>query len=103
MNELPDRIIIIYQEKDHLSFNGRSDPVRTPFERRVSVMSFELSHNISDPQIQAALQRAREERSKTFAEVFSGFSALVHLPGQLRRKALGAAQKLTPYEPVACG
>ena len=40
---------------------------------------------------------------KTFAEVFSGFSALVHLPGQLRRKALGAAQKLTPYEPVACG
>jgi len=66
-------------------------------------MSFELSHNISDPQIQAALKRARAERSKTFAEAFSGLSALFRLPGQLRRKALGAAQKLNPYEPVACG
>ena len=65
-------------------------------------MSFELSHNLSDPQVKAALKRARQERSETFAAVFSGLAGLLHLPGQLRRKALGEAQKLAPYERAAC-
>jgi hypothetical protein len=66
-------------------------------------MSFELSHNLSDPQIQAALCRARRARSETFGAVFSAVASLIHLPGYLRRKALGGVQKLTPYEPAACG
>ncbi|WP_455373652.1 hypothetical protein [Limibacillus halophilus] len=66
-------------------------------------MSFELSHNLSDPQIQAALCRARRARSETFGAAFSALASLVHLPGYLRRKALGGVQKLTPYEPAACG
>ena len=70
-------------------------------------MSFEFSHTLSDPQVQAALKRAREERSqafgRTFGLAFFWFVGLFQLPGQLRRKVLGEAERLAPYAPAPCG
>lgn len=66
-------------------------------------MSFELSHNLSDPEVRQALRRARQERSEVFHAVFSGFTGLFQLSDNLKRKSFSKEEREAPYRVAACG